>query len=204
MKPAPFRLPSGNLRKYDSVVPTTHFRIECIRTTTRAHSLESESSVVILAATRVDEDSCLVLDVSMPGLDGLALQRRLGEIGGSLPIVFLTGHGDIPMSVTAMKSGAIEFLTKPFREQALLDAINAGIEKDRLKGWTDKLGWETLLNRAGTTFKKLPDADKENITEKKAIALMLAQPSMIKRPVLEAKGKLTVGFRPEEYQKLFG
>jgi arsenate reductase len=80
----------------------------------------------------------------------------------------------------------------------------SGIDKPTLEGWVKKVGWEILLNRAGTTFKKLPDADKENITEKKAIALMLAQPSMIKRPVLEAKGKLTVGFRPEEYQKLFG
>ncbi|HKQ11548.1 MAG TPA: ArsC family reductase [Rhizomicrobium sp.] len=80
----------------------------------------------------------------------------------------------------------------------------AGIDKNTLEGWAKKVGWEILLNRAGTTFKKLPDADKENITEKKAIALMLAQPSMIKRPVLEAKGKLTVGFKPEEYKKLFG
>ena len=78
----------------------------------------------------------------------------------------------------------------------------AGIAKEKLKGWSDKLGWETLLNRAGTTFKKLPDADKEGLTEKKALALMLAQPSMIKRPVLDAKGKLTVGFKPEEYKKL--
>ena len=80
----------------------------------------------------------------------------------------------------------------------------SGIDKPTLEGWVKKVGWEILLNRAGTTFKKLPDADKENITEKKAIALMLAQTSMIKRPVLEAKGKLTVGFKPEEYQKLFG
>jgi arsenate reductase (glutaredoxin) len=65
------------------------------------------------------------------------------------------------------------------------------------------VGWEILLNRAGTTFRKLPDADKGDLTEKKAIALMLAQPSMIKRPVLEAKGKLTVGFKPEKYKKLF-
>jgi arsenate reductase len=78
-----------------------------------------------------------------------------------------------------------------------------GIDKPVLEGWAKQVGWEILLNRAGTTFKKLPDADKENITEKKAIALMLAQPSMIKRPVLEAKGKLTVGFKPEEYKKLF-
>jgi arsenate reductase len=78
-----------------------------------------------------------------------------------------------------------------------------GIDKPTLDGWVRKVGWEILLNRAGTTFKKLPDADKDGITEKKAVALMLAQPSMIKRPVLEAKGKLTVGFKPEAYQKLF-
>jgi arsenate reductase len=80
----------------------------------------------------------------------------------------------------------------------------SGIDKPILEGWTKKVGWEVLLNRAGTTFKKLPDADKDGITEKKALLLMLAQPSMIKRPVLDAKGKLTVGFKPEEYKKLFG
>jgi len=80
----------------------------------------------------------------------------------------------------------------------------SGIDKPTLESWTKKVGWEILLNRAGTTFRKLPDADKGDLTEKKAIGLMLAQPSMIKRPVLEAKGKLTVGFKPEEYKKLFG
>jgi Spx/MgsR family transcriptional regulator len=84
------------------------------------------------------------------------------------------------------------------------DYKTAGIAKDRLKGWSDKLGWETLLNRAGTTFKKLPDADKEGLTETKALALMLAQPSMIKRPVLELGGKLVVGFKPEIYEKEVG
>jgi len=73
---------------------------------------------------------CLVLDVSMPGLDGLALQRRLGESGHSLPIVFLTGHGDIPMSVQAIKAGAANFLTKPVTAQALLAAVRAAIEQD--------------------------------------------------------------------------
>ncbi len=77
----------------------------------------------------------------------------------------------------------------------------AGIAKDKLKRWADDLGWETLLNRAGTTFRKLPDADKEGLNERKALALMLAQPSMIKRPVLEAGGKLLVGFKPEIYDK---
>jgi arsenate reductase len=77
-----------------------------------------------------------------------------------------------------------------------------GVAKDQLKGWVDKLGWETLLNRAGTTFRKLPDADKEGLNERKALALMLAQPSMIKRPVLDlGGGKLLVGFKPETYAK---
>jgi len=77
-----------------------------------------------------------------------------------------------------------------------------GIERERLERWAKKAGWETLLNRAGTTFKKLPDKDKENVTEKKAIALMLAQPSMIKRPVLELSGgMLLVGFKPEQYEE---
>lgn len=78
-----------------------------------------------------------------------------------------------------------------------------GIEKAKLESWVRKAGWETLLNRAGTTFRKLPDKDKADVTERKAIALMLAQPSMIKRPVLElGAGKLLVGFKPENYAKL--
>ena len=75
----------------------------------------------------------------------------------------------------------------------------AGIERGKLEGWVKKAGWETLLNKAGTTFRKLPDADKEGLNEKKALALMLAQPSMIKRPVLDAGGKLLVGFKPDAY-----
>jgi arsenate reductase len=77
----------------------------------------------------------------------------------------------------------------------------AGIDKDKLKQWSDALGWETLLNRAGTTFRKLPDADKEGLNERKALALMLAQPSMIKRPVLDLGGKWLVGFKPEIYAR---
>ena len=81
------------------------------------------------------------------------------------------------------------------------DYKTAGIAKDKLKQWSDELGWETLLNRAGTNFKKLPDKDKGGVTEKKAIALMLAQPSMIKRPVLDlGGGKLLVGFKPDAYK----
>jgi arsenate reductase len=76
----------------------------------------------------------------------------------------------------------------------------SGIDRARLEGWAGKVGWEVLLNRAGTTFRKLPDEDKEGLTESKAIALMVAQPSMIKRPVLEGGGKLLVGFKPEQYE----
>ena len=82
------------------------------------------------------------------------------------------------------------------------DYKTEGIAKDKLKTWSDALGWETLLNRAGTTFRKLPDTAKAALDETKAIDLMLAQPSMIKRPVLEKAGKITAGFRPEQYEKL--
>jgi arsenate reductase len=77
----------------------------------------------------------------------------------------------------------------------------AGIAREKLKAWSDQVGWETLLNRAGTTFRKLPDADKEGLNERKALALMLAQPSMIKRPVLEQGSTLLVGFKPDIYAK---
>jgi arsenate reductase (glutaredoxin) len=76
-----------------------------------------------------------------------------------------------------------------------------GIERARLEAWARDVGWETLLNRAGTTFRKLADKDKEGLNERKAVALMLAQPSMIKRPVLDTGGELLVGFTPETYGK---
>jgi arsenate reductase len=78
-----------------------------------------------------------------------------------------------------------------------------GIDRARLEAWAKAVGWETLLNRAGTTFRKLPDGDKEGLDAKKAIALMLAQPSMIKRPVLDVGGRLLVGFKPEAYAAAF-
>jgi arsenate reductase len=80
----------------------------------------------------------------------------------------------------------------------------AGIDRGRLEGWVREVGWEILLNRAGTTFRGLPEKDKEGLTEKRAVALMLAQPSMIKRPVLDVGGRLLVGFKPEIYEKAFG
>lgn len=83
------------------------------------------------------------------------------------------------------------------------DYKTEGVDKASLERWAEHVGWETLLNRAGTTFRKLPEAQRENVTEKKAIALMLEQPSMIKRPVLDVGGKLVVGFKPEVYAKTF-
>jgi arsenate reductase len=79
-----------------------------------------------------------------------------------------------------------------------------GVDRASLERWAKDVGWEILLNRAGTTFRKLPERERENVTEKKAIALMLEQPSMIKRPVLDVGGKLLVGFKPEIYAKQFG
>ena len=78
-----------------------------------------------------DAPGCLVLDVRLPGMSGLAFQKELARLGVALPIIFITGHGDIPMSVRAMKAGAVEFLTKPFHDQELLDAIHTAIERDR-------------------------------------------------------------------------
>jgi len=91
-----------------------------------------DTAPAFLAAPRRDAPACLVLDVRLPGKSGLDLQRELARMDATLPIIFLTGHADVPMSVRAMKAGAVEFLTKPFREQDLLDAITQAIERDRV------------------------------------------------------------------------
>jgi len=88
---------------------------------------------------------------------------------------------------------------------AFHDYKTKGIDHGKLETWAKKAGWEALINRAGLTFRKLPDSDKQGLTEKKAIALMLKQPSMIKRPVLElGGGRVLVGFRPDDYAKIVG
>ena len=97
-------------------------------------ALQSEAFATpqeFLESRRADRPGCLVLDVRLPGMSGLDFQRALAEAGISLPIIFITGHGDVPMSVQAMKSGAVEFLTKPFRTQELLDAIQQALDRDR-------------------------------------------------------------------------
>ena len=92
---------------------------------------EFSSAEEFLKCARPDTDTCLVLDVRLRGISGLDVQQKLADCGISIPIIFITGHGDIQMSVRAMKAGAIEFLTKPFRDQDLLDAIHIALDKDR-------------------------------------------------------------------------
>jgi len=111
-----------------------------------------------LKSTRADIPGCLVLDVRLPGQSGLEFQRTLSEANIHLPIIFISGHGDIPMSVRAMKSGAVEFLTKPFGEQQLLDAVQTGLERDRARrseaGVVAELRerWESLTPREREIF----------------------------------------------------
>jgi FixJ family two-component response regulator len=96
------------------------------------------SAPEFLQAKLPDTPSCLVLDVRLPGLSGLDFQAELAKANIQLPIIFITGHGDIPMTVRAMKAGAVEFLTKPFRDQELLDAVQLGLDRDRARRNSDK------------------------------------------------------------------
>ena len=111
-----------------------------------------------LASRLPDAASCLVLDVRLPGRSGLEFQAELTKAGVSLRIIFITGHGDIPMSVRAMKSGAVEFLTKPFRDQDLLEAVRAAIERDRARRER-----ENSLAALKTRFASLTAREKEVI-----------------------------------------
>jgi FixJ family two-component response regulator len=97
------------------------------------------STQAFLQSQRPDSPACIVLDIRLPGQSGLEFQRVLTEANILLPIIFISGHGDVPMSVQAMKSGAIEFLTKPLREQHLLDAVQAGLERDRTRRLEDRV-----------------------------------------------------------------
>jgi len=96
------------------------------------HSETFGTAQEFLQSKRPDVPSCLVLDVRLPGVNGLDFQRQLADSGVRIPIIFITGHGDVPMTVKAMKSGAVEFLTKPFRDQDLLDAIYQALERDQV------------------------------------------------------------------------
>lgn len=107
------------------------------------------STADLLAASLPDRPGCLVLDVRLPGTSGLDLQAKLAAMGSRLPIIFMTGHGDIPMSVRAMKAGALDFLTKPFRDQDMLDAIAVAVERDKARR-TESAGTAELARLAAT------------------------------------------------------
>jgi FixJ family two-component response regulator len=107
------------------------------------------SAQEFLRGKRPDVPGCLVLDVRLPGLSGLDLQKRMAAANSEIPIIFITGHGDIPMSVQAMKAGAVEFLTKPFRDQALLDAIQQALDRDR-QAREQRAEFEVLHRRLGS------------------------------------------------------
>jgi FixJ family two-component response regulator len=102
------------------------------------HAQEFSSVCDFLKADQPDGPTCLVLDVRMPGRSGLELQRDLAAANRQVPIIFITAHADVPMTVQAMKGGAIEFLTKPFRDQDLIDAVEAGLARDRTRRESDR------------------------------------------------------------------
>lgn len=111
------------------------------------------SPAEFLAGGTINAESCLVLDIRLPGVSGLDFQTQLAKLGNNIPIVFMTGHGDVPMSVRAMKAGALDFLIKPFRDQDMLDAVSAALSADRERRASDeqlaslKARYETLTAR---------------------------------------------------------
>jgi FixJ family two-component response regulator len=114
------------------------------------------STYEFLAAKRTDGLSCLILDVRLPGVSGLHLQAELAKANSVIPIIFITGHGDIPMSVKAMKAGAVEFLTKPFRDQDLMDAIQVALERARSRDESEK-----AVSELRAKFESLSPREKE-------------------------------------------
>jgi FixJ family two-component response regulator len=117
------------------IIDDDHGMRRAVQALVESVGLRAESfatSQEFLNKKRISDPSCLVLDVRLPQMSGLDFQRRLAEIGMRIPIIFITAHGDIPMSVRALKSGAVEFLTKPFRDQDLLDAIQQALHRDRV------------------------------------------------------------------------
>jgi FixJ family two-component response regulator len=125
-----------------------------LQTLLRSVSLESEnysSCTEFLKAPKPDLPGCMLLDVRLPGMSGLEFQSQLTQLGIEIPVIFMTGYGDIPMSVQAMKAGAVDFLPKPFRDQDLLDAVNAAIEKDMSRRQTQASNQLLLARFEGLT-----------------------------------------------------
>ena len=117
------------------------------------------SPLEFLLKKRPDAPSCLILDVRLPGKSGLDFQRELAEANISIPIIFVTGHGDIPMSVRAMKAGAVDFLTKPFRDQDILDAVSRALERDQ-----KRRGSEKAVSELRILFDALTSREREVMT----------------------------------------
>jgi len=117
------------------------------------------SAAEFLKAGRADAPGCLVLDIRLPGVSGLEFQGQLARMGIELPIVFMTGHGDVPMSVRAMKAGAVDFLTKPFRDQDMLDAVSSAIEADRQRRAAAEAGRDVRAR-----FESLSPREREVMT----------------------------------------
>ena len=175
---------------------------EMLEQSTKEHIAYMVPKIPMGRVGQVDEVAALVVLARLRGV--LVLDRR-GVRHFRRPRDVL-GKAPMPLTIYGIKNcdsmkKARAFLDKAGVAYAFHDYKTAGIDKGKLEGWAKKVGWETLLNKAGTTFRKLPDKDKEGLTETKAIKLMLAQPSIIKRPVLELGGsKLLVGFKPEQYE----
>ncbi len=133
------------------------------------------SATDFLAAPQPAAPSCLILDVRLPGISGLDFQAELAKAHSQIPIVFLTGHGDIPMSVKAMKAGAVEFLTKPFREQDLIDAVQLALERDRARRQHDQAVAELR-------------ADFATLTEREREVMALVTAGMMNKQVAAEMG----------------
>ncbi len=133
--------PSGGAEPFVIIVDDDASIRESLSSLFRSVGLRVElfaSTAEMLQAKLPDAPRCLVLDIRLPGLSGLDFQDQLGKSDNTMPIIFMTGYGDIPMSVRAMKAGAADFLTKPFRDQDILDAVASSLEKDRLRRETDR------------------------------------------------------------------
>ncbi|QDL94333.1 response regulator transcription factor (plasmid) [Paroceanicella profunda] len=118
--------------------PRVRGSIDSLLRSVGLHTRTCESAMELLDGGLPDGTSCIIADIRMPRIGGLELQQRLAELGHGIPLIFMTGHGDIPMSVQAMKAGAVDFLTKPFRDQDMLDAVDAALARDRARRARDE------------------------------------------------------------------
>lgn len=151
--------PSGSAEPFVIIVDDDASIRESLSSLFRSVGLRVElfaSTAEMLQAKLPDAPRCLVLDIRLPGLSGLDFQDQLGKSDNTMPIIFMTGYGDIPMSVRAMKAGAADFLTKPFRDQDILDAVSSSLEKDRLRRESDR-----AVASVETLYQSLTAREKE-------------------------------------------